>query len=308
MKPLLPMIMLGAACLVHAGCGSAPKTQPALPEDAERRNELAIDAFRGGRYHDAIQLFEEAERHFLGIDHVEGAANAAISLSEVFLLLNDTENAEAAIGRASARAGRIGDEQLYQRIALLQARLLHTRGQTHATLWILNELVHVEGTAGSHARVLRCEMALTTGYSDCISRLESEPGSLLHARILLLQARAARIQHDLQAAAGYLQQAHAIYRDHRYRPGLAAFYEAAAYLSGQRDHDGEAREQLMRALYLRLWMRDQAHAMELLGVLKKIAGPDDLTVCYYEWQQRLKGKPDWEQLRNEVFKRLQAQY
>lgn len=308
MNRLIPIMLVVTASLACAACGSAPATKPALAEDAERKNELAFDAFRSGRYHDAIQLFEEAERYFLGIDHVSGATNAAISLAEVFLLLHDTESAHAAIGRASARADPSGDDDLHDRITLLQARVLHSQGRYGAARWLLEELIQADKPLAIHARLLDCEMMVSENRPGCAFQLKAEPGSLLQARILLLKANAARLQGDLKAAMDYLEQAHAVYRDHRYRPGLADYYESAAYLSGQHGDDAEARERLLRALYLRLWMRDQAHATELLSVLKTVPAPARATLAYENWQQQLQHQPDWEQLRNAVFKRLQAQY
>lgn len=287
---------------ILAACSSAPPVQPPEPvEVAHSLNELALEAFRAGRYRQALGAFARAERQFRSLDRADGIAVAAISQAEIRLLLEERNEAKDALRRASEAVRHAGNRYLNERIHLLDARLQLDTNPVQARRE-LDALLDAAPHIATQARLLLCGMQIDAGETGCASELASG-NTLVNASIEQLRARAALVEGDMNAAEAHLLLALSAYRVLAYRPGIADVHAELATLAKRRGNPSLARHHLQRALYLQLWMHSAVEAANLFGRLAELADSVEERQGYLERREELlsdDAEPKWQTLLEEL--------
>jgi len=273
---LLALLLVAA---LAAGCGSRKPPPPeavAVPLDALR---MGMQSYQDDQYVAAAQLFAKALAHFRSVDDSRGQVIALMDLADVALVLG--EHARAAHHLAEA-------ERLVQRDRLpgfgaqLQLMLCQTAAQAgdavgaEARCGAVLALAEVDPRVALAARFELAKLALTRAAGWEAARaalaeaLDADPRPTTRARLLRLDADAARRTGDLAGAYAALTKALAIYQAELYRPGIAASHEELAAVAQAEGKLEIARDHYERALTVRMWMLDRVHGASALAGLASV--------------------------------------
>lgn len=283
--------------LALSACGSAPPRLPEPLSEALRARTAASNAFEAGRYREALRNFQDAERRFVAIDDDVNAAWAAISQAEILLLFGEIERAATVTNRAALRTVE-QDSTVQDHVQWLQARIRHEKNDESVDQQ-LEQLLDASPAVAQQAQVLLCQRALS---AECVSALSSS-NPLTHARIERLRADVLAVGNEHAQARVHLDNALNIYRDHYYRPGIAAVYETQAEHNAAAGDTAAATASLRRALYLRLWIHDGVHAARVLQRLAELSATTEDRDRYLRWRGWIAddAEPAWDGLMQEIF-------
>src|SRR5690606_10997659 len=139
------------------------------------------------------------------------------------------------------------------------ARIAHEVNDPSASTQ-LESLLDASPAIAQQARLLLCQRALD---ETCL-QTQSADDPLTRARIERLHADILAAEDQYVPAGIHLNNALNIYRQHYYRPGIAAVHETRAEHEVANYDNAAAIASLRRALYLRLWIHDGVHAAKVL--------------------------------------------
>lgn len=262
-----------------AACGSRPVPQPATVVNARNAMQNGMAAYVDNRYAEARTFFGKALAEYQSVDNRGAQAEALSDLADSALLQGDTAAARSYITQASTIA-----EQ--DRLTVLQPRLILLESYTDlqgddptSAAAKLDGLLDASGTptdvknAALFARTQAAFDAKATDSSDWLGKLMAAVGSsadnTTRGRLERLQALASITAGDRTKAVALYTDALARYQAAFYRPGIAATHEEWADLLIAEQDWADAALHLRRALGVRLWMYDAAHAQRILEQLQK---------------------------------------
>ncbi|MDX1443259.1 MAG: hypothetical protein R3270_05685 [Gammaproteobacteria bacterium] len=261
--PLVAMLALLLVSLLSA-CGSAPPQRPVAETTGERLLREARAAHAADRYQQALLRYTDATEHYRSLDDNRQLALALVSRAEILLLFGESEGAMRTLGELGDALQRFDNTPgLEARRLLLEARLKASMSDgSEAARKAVATLLDREDAIGEAARILDCREQLRLGDGSCVSTLQ--PASRLgKARVLRLRAEAQLNETNIEEALRFNQEALQLYREAHYRPGIASSLQERADILSQSGEAGDrstARDLLVRALDIRIWLRDRVHA------------------------------------------------
>jgi len=273
---------LGAALLLTLALGACGSKKPppveavAGPQDALR---LGLQSYDDAQFVAAIQLFGKALALYRSIDDSRGQVTALMDLADVALVLGQHARAHGHLAEAERLVQRDGLAQFAPHLALLKCQQSSQAGDAAAARAQCDAVLALEGAAGglrAGAEVELAKLALADGgdWNALRKRVaaaveaDGRPGP--RARLLRLDADAARRAGDLKGARGALERALAIYQAAFARPGIAASHEELAAVARAEERLDAARDHYERALHIRLWMNDGVHGAQVLEGLAAV--------------------------------------
>jgi hypothetical protein len=241
---------------------------------------LGMRAYQDDNYSEARNYFSRALAHFRSVDARDGELNALIDLTDSALGQGEYTAAREYLSEAHNIVADGNRSSLKPQIALLNAYADMQAGDNQLAATQLDALLNAANTpAGIQIAALfaRSQTAFdlksadaTTWLNKLGTALDSSTDTLYRARYQRLQALVALAHGDNQKAAALYAHALDAYRSGYYRPGIAATLEEWARLSMQQKDWTGARQQLQRALDVRLSMYDRTHSINDLEKLVKI--------------------------------------
>lgn len=271
MARILTASLLMSSALLTA-CGSAPPPVPATETNTRNFMAEAMADYNDSRYADARNFFGRAYMQYRSVDDLQGQADTLVDLADSALMQGDVNAARGSLADAHA----IVDSHttlaaLKPRLTLMDAYADLQSGDPAGAATRLDGLLSEAGVPPEVQRAAlfaRTQAAFDAKAADASAWLTKlgKPGadSLDAARLERLQALA---ETDMTKAVPFyadaLQRYHGVY----YRPGIAATHEEwGARLLAQQDWNS-ARDHLLRALHVRLWMYDASHSAHILDEL-----------------------------------------
>lgn len=261
------------ALLTLNGCGSNKPPPPeavAAPLDAIR---LGMQSYDDAQFVAATQLFGKALVHYRSIDDSRGQVTALLDLADVALVLGEHARASGHLAEAERVVQRDALKGFEAQLPLLQCQALAQAGDAAAAK-ARCEAVLALGEIGPKvalsARLELAKLGLAAGGDWAALRPplaqavadDERPNS--QARLLRLDADAARRAGQLDDAYAKLGAALAIYQAGHYRPGIAATHEELAGVARAQERDAVARDHYERALTIRFFMADRVHGAAVL--------------------------------------------
>lgn len=284
-EPAAPRALLVAAlALALTGCGSNKPPPPeavAAPLDALR---LGMQSYDDAQFVAATQLFGKALVHYRSVDDSRGQVIALLNLADVALVLGEHARAQGHLAEAERVVQRDTLAGFEARLPLLQCQALAQAGDATAAKPRCESVLAL-GDVGPKvalgARLELAKLALAEGGDWAALRpalaeaVEDDERPNSRARLLRLDADAARSKGQFDDAYAKLSAALAIYQAGLYRPGIAATHEEMALVARGQERDAVARDHYARALTIRFYMSDRVHgaaALEGLMTLEESVG------------------------------------
>ncbi len=279
-RPHLPVFIGVLLALLLTACGSRPTRQPAVVMDSENDMALGMRAYQDTDYTQARNYFARALAQYRSVDARAGELNVLIDLADSALGQGEYMAARDYLGEADKLAVNENFAALGPHIALLIAYADMQAGDTQPAAAQLDALLNDPTTPADirqAALFARTQTAFDLKSADTTAwlgklgaTLGKNPDALSTARYQWLQAMAARNNGDLQQATALYAKALNTYRAVYYRPGIAATLEEWADLSMQQKNWNAAKNQLQRALDVRLSMYDRTHSVRDLKKLSQM--------------------------------------
>ncbi len=273
----LPIFIGMLLALLLTACGSRPTRQPAVVLDSENDMALGMRAYQDNNYTQARNYFARALAQYRSVDQRAGELNALIDLADSALGQGEYLAARDYLGEADKFAANGSFTALRPHIELLTAYADMQAGDTQLAAAQLDALLNDPTTPADirqAALFAHTQTAFDLKSADATAwlgklgaALGKNPDALSAARYQRLQAMAARNNGDLQQATALYTKALNAYRAVYYRPGIAATLEEWADLSMQQKNWNTAKNQLQRALDVRLSMYDRTHSIRDLDNL-----------------------------------------
>ena len=254
-----------------AACGSAPPPVPATETNTRNFMAEAMAAYTDNRYAEARNFFGRAYMRYRSVDDLKGETDTLVDLADAALLQGDVAAARSNLGDAQALVdGHPSLADFKPRLVLMDAYadLQTDDPATARTLDALLATPNLPPDIRRAALFARTQAAFDVRATDALQWLAKlgKPGTdpLDAARLERLEALA---EPDTGKAAALDAEALTQYKSVYYRPGIAAVHEEwGARLLAKRDWSG-ARDHLLRALHVRLWMYDASHSVHILDEL-----------------------------------------
>jgi Tfp pilus assembly protein PilF len=273
------VLIVLAISLALTACGSRkppPVEAVAAPLDALR---LGMQSYQDHQFIAAQQLFTKAYALYRSVDDARGQVSALINLADTALVLGEHAIATRQLAEAERLVTRDGLREFGAHLKLLQAQAAFQAG-VHAEVRAMLDALLALPDAGADitraARFERARLALETG-EDATALLDAARASLRNAevtpyraRMLRLDADAARRAGDAARARVLLDQALELYKLDLYRPGIAATHAELGALAATAGEHDQARDHYERALAIRLWMNDRVHGALTLSALAEL--------------------------------------
>lgn len=264
-----------------AGCGSnkpPPPAAVAAPLDALR---LGMQSYDDAQFVAATQLFGKALVHYRSTDDTRGQVIALMNLADVALVLGEHARATEHLAEAERLVQRDMLKGFEAQLPLLQCQALAQAGDAAGAKARCEAVLALPEIGPKVALSARFELAKldTAEWSTLRPALakavdaDGRPNS--QARLLRLDAEAARRAGAFDDAYAKLSAALAIYQAGLYRPGIAAAHEEMAVVARAQERDPVARDHYRRALTIRFYMSDRVHgaaALEGLMTLEESVG------------------------------------
>lgn len=254
-----------------AGCSSRPVHQPAVVVNSDADMALGMRAYQNNNYAEAGNYFARALAQYRSVDDRTGQLNTLIDLADSALGQGEYASAREYLGAADQITADINHSGLKPHLVLLGAYADMQAGDNQQAADQLDTLLKDASTPADirqAALFARTQAAFDLKSSDAPAWLKklgaalgNSPDTLIQARYQRLQARAALIRGNSAQAAALYAKALDAYRTAYYRPGIAATLEEWATLSMQQKDWINARQQLQRALDVRLSMYDRTHSI-----------------------------------------------
>jgi hypothetical protein len=274
--------------LLLAGCGSNKPPPPeavAAPLDALR---LGMQSYDDAQFVAATQLFGKALVHYRSVDDSRGQVIALLNLADVALVLGEHARALSHLEEAERIVERDALKGFAAQLPLLQCQAMAQAGDATGAKARCEAVLALPDLGPKFALSARLELAKLAMAADGASAEtwsalrpplakavadDERPNS--QARLLRLDADAARRAGAFDDAYAKLSAALAIYQAGLYRPGIAATHEELALVARAQERDAVARDHYQRALTIRFFMSDRVHgaaAIEGLMTLEESVG------------------------------------
>jgi len=273
----LPIFIGVLLALLFTACGSRPTRQPAVVMDSESDMALGMRSYQDNDYTQARNYFARALAQYRSVDARASELNALIDLADSALGQGEYMAARDYLGEAGQFAANGGFTALRPHIELLIAYADMQAGDTQLAAEQLDALLNDPTTPADirqAALFAHTQTAFDLKSADAAAWLDKlgaalgkNPDALSTARYQRLQAMAARNNGDLRQATVLYTKALDAYRAVYYRPGIAATLEEWADLSMQQKDWNAAKNQLQRALDVRLSMYDRTRSIRDLDNL-----------------------------------------
>lgn len=270
---------LVAALALLGACSAPPPKPPSAVSGPKDALQMGMHFYRDDEYAAATQMFLRALDLYRSVDDGAGQVMALADLADVALVLGEPAAAKSWIAQAQQRAGRDGLRQFGPQLELLRAQALAQAGQgaeARAALEALLAQGGLDAAVRQSALLERARLAIDAGdeggawLERARSAVGGNDGPRVRARLMRLDAAAARRRGDAAQAQRLLEQALELYRADSYRPGIAAANEElAAVALDAKDVPGAA-DRYARAIQVRLWLRDRTHGAGDLDALAKL--------------------------------------
>lgn len=270
---LIPIIIIAGLLMTAmlAGCGSRPARQPAVMVNSDADMVLGMRAYQDDNYSEARNYFSRALAQYRSVDDRNGQLNALMDLADSALGQGEYMAAREYLSEAEQIVADGKHSSFKPHIALLDAYADMQVGDSQSAATRLDSLLNASTTPADvrmAALFARTQTAFDLKSDDATAWLDklgaalsSNTDVLYQARYQRLQALAAQAHGDSQKADALFAQALDTYRGSYYRPGIAATLEEWAGVSMQQKDWAGAREQLQRALDVRLSMYDRTHSI-----------------------------------------------
>ena len=263
--------------MMLTGCGSRPARQPTLVVNSDADMALGMRAYQDDNYSEARIYFSRALARYRSVDARGGELNVLIDLADSALGQGEYAAARDYLGEAGKIVADGNYSSLKPHLVLLSAYADMQAGDDQSASDQLDGLLNAQITPTAirnAALFARTQTAFDLKSADATVWLEklgavlgSSPDLLSQARYQRLQALWAQTHGDNQKAAALYAKALDTYRNAYYRPGIAATLEEWAGLSMDQKDWASARQQLQRALDVRLSMYDRTHSIRDLDNL-----------------------------------------
>jgi len=273
----LPIFIGMLLALLLTACGSRPTRQPVVVMDSESDMALGMRSYQDNDYMQARNYFARALAQYRSVDQRADELNALIDLADSALGQGEYMAARDYLGEADKLAANGNFAALRAHVALLTAYADMQAGDAQPAAAQLDALLNDPTTPADIRQAVlfaHTQAAFDLKSADATAwlgklgaALGKNPDALSTARYQRLQAIAARNNGDLRQAAALYTKALNAYRAVYYRPGIAATLEEWADLSMQEKDWNAAKNQLQRALDVRLSMYDRTHSVRDLDNL-----------------------------------------
>ncbi|HKK48072.1 MAG TPA: tetratricopeptide repeat protein [Alkalispirochaeta sp.] len=280
-----PLLVLLATVAI-VGCSSAPDPPEYEVETKNRASQLAEYGnarFEAGDYEMARRFFEEALRENISVDHLPGIAKSHNSLSRVYAITGNVEQAaeRAELALEFARIADDREQEMQAHVNLGEVALRN--GETDAARAALEEaqriaeeqdepldpiLLHNLGTVYAQSGDL--DQAET--YFDQARSANEEAGNWreLASNYYMLASIASR-QNDFETAQTRAESALESDKRAEHAPGIAADLFALGKIRARRDDDNDAYQYYLRSLRVYLAVNDARGSAEVLAELETTA-------------------------------------
>jgi tetratricopeptide (TPR) repeat protein len=280
--------------LLLTACSSVSDERPDPIRKSEYYLENGVTAFTNSDFVAATDFFNKALAHYRSLDDNTGILQSRINLAETALILNKLDAATRHIEVAEKIAAAPHYRDYQSRLTLLKAQINWRKKEREKTLALLEPLL--PGFDDKHrpdqpismlligATILRTDIAFSQIDSDITEvhlwlnrlaemlRRADEPTPLQLARQLRFEAQLDYHQGQTQAALDKQEEALVLYREAAARPAIATTLTESAHILMEAGEWQRAEERLQRALYIRLWIIDQASALETISLLQQVYG------------------------------------
>lgn len=269
-----------ALALALVGCGSrnsAPPEAVAAPLDALR---LGMQSYQDHQFIAAQQMFQKSYALYRSVDDARGQVTALLNLADTALVLGEHARAERLLEECERLVTRDGLRQSGAHLKLLQAQAALQAGRHADARARLDALLALPDAGEAVTRAARFERARLALESDedgadallaaAREAMRGADTAAVRARMLRLDADAARRADDPDRARVLLDQALELYKLDLYRPGIAATHAELGVLAAAAGDTDQARDHHERALAIRLWMNDRVHGAEALAALAAV--------------------------------------
>jgi len=318
-------LLLTLALLTACG-GKAPPPKPEVLSQADYYLSRGSQAYANGDWVTATEMFQKGLAVYRSIDLPEGMAMANLNLAQTSIMVGNLTAAERHLDLAQVTVAREkGLEEVGQRIVLGRAAVAARQGDAEQAQTLLATLLPnfkedgrpegglkpiqlsalfdrtslaVDGDDIDQAQLwmTRLNKAVDGDKPDdprLLGRFD-----LLHGRLHLKQGEAETALADFALALEH-------YRGGLYRPGIAATLTEWSDAEVVLDRWQQARETLIRALRVRLWLLDRAGTIAVLERIAKIdthLGHPEHVQEIQNWIEAIRnGDPaQWGPLRPEV--------
>ncbi len=257
--------------MLLTSCGSRPARQPAVVVNSNANMALGMRAYQDDNYSEARNYFSRALAQYLSVDDRAGQLDALVDLADSALGQGESAAARVYLSEADPIVADGNHSGFEAHITLLNAYTDMQAGDNQLAAERLDALLNDRYTPADIRRAAlfaRTQTAYDLKSADATAwlvklgtALGSTPDALSQARYQRLQALAAQAHGDSQKAVALYVQALDTYRGSYYRPGIAATLEEWAGLSMRQQDWATARQQLQRALDVRLSMNDRTHSI-----------------------------------------------
>ncbi|MFW5827194.1 MAG: tetratricopeptide repeat protein [Alkalispirochaeta sp.] len=285
-KRFAPLGALVLVVVVLAGCSSAPDPpdyEVATKNRASQLAEYGNARFEAGDYEMARRFFEEALRENISVDHLPGIAKSHNSLSRVYAI---TGNLNEAAERAelALEFSRLGDDQEQEmqaqvnlgEVALRNGETEAAREAFEVARQIADQrdepidpiLLHNLGTVYAQSG----DLDQAEAYFEQARAANEEAGNWreLASNYYMLASIASR-QNDFETAQTRAESALDADKRAEHAPGIAADLFALGKIRARRNDDNDAYQYYLRALRVYLAVNDARGSAEVLAELETTA-------------------------------------
>ncbi len=286
-------ILLGA-------CVSSPSEQtPQSLRDAKSLLSKGVEQYQSYQYQPAAQLFSQALSQYRLIDNPQGIITSSINLARVMHATGKPERAQQWLQQAdklNQRQKPTNYQQLSEHINLLRAAVDIDSSKLPDTATRLEQLLGATqqpdiklGALQLRTRIAQIQQSDFTlwlqRYADSVKAQGNQKAQ--QARLARFQAHAAPDSDEQQRL---FSRALSLYRELANPPGIASTLTewAQAELAAQRHTQAE--DKLLRALRIRLTLRDALHARQALTGLQAVyrqLNHDDVLQQVEYWTDKL---------------------
>jgi len=274
-KKLIGLLL--AAALITACASDPEKQRPEVTETAYKNLSAGVSNYNKSKYSQAQTQFKSALSLFRSIDHREGAASSCLNIAKTHLETNQLELAKDYIDISESLILTSNIDSLKTHLAITKSTLAIANNNIDAAKNILDPLIKSEQNNAIKLAALqnRIRIAFEEDDIDTAKKLITTfSASLSNHKDSTYQARLNRFQANLSTdkpeATKKFQEALAIYKKHAHKPGIAStLHEWGDRLMDDNDLPG-AEDKLLRALFVRQSIQDEAGSIRLLMSLKAL--------------------------------------
>ena len=277
-KYIVKLSSLLFAALLITACASGPEKQrPEVTESAYKNLSSGVSNYNRSKYTQAQSQFKTALNLFRSIDHREGAASSCLNIAKVHLERNQLGMAKEYIDISESLITTSGIDSLKTHLAITKSTLAIANKNINDAKTILDPIIKTEQNNPIKLAALqnRIRIAFEEDDIDTAKNLVATfSASLSVHKDTTYQARLNRFQAKLSTdktvSEKKYRQALGIYKEYAHRPGIAStLHEWGDRLIEDNNLSG-AEDKLLRALFVRQSIQDEAGSIRLLTSLNQL--------------------------------------